>query len=61
MDKCLDFIREFRKLWNMKVTLIPIIIRALETFPKKDRAKKGYRGIETSRRIVTIQSTAKIS
>ena len=29
-DKYLDFARELKKLWNMQVTLIPIVIGALE-------------------------------
>ena len=27
-DKYLDLARELKKLWNMQVTIIPIIIRA---------------------------------
>ena len=30
----LDFARELRKLWNTKVTAVPIVIGALGTFPK---------------------------
>ena len=30
-DKYLDLDREFKKLWNMKVTIIPIVIGALGT------------------------------
>ena len=33
-DKNLDLARELKKLWNMKVTLIPITIDALETVLK---------------------------
>ena len=34
-DKYLDLTRELRKLWNMKVTVIIIVIGALETIPKR--------------------------
>ena len=30
-DKYLDLAREFKKLWNMKVTIVPIVIGALGT------------------------------
>ena len=30
-DKYQDLARELKKLWNMKVTLIPIVIYALDT------------------------------
>ena len=30
-DEYLDFTRELKKLWNMKVTVIPVVIRALGT------------------------------
>ena len=33
-DKFLDLARELKKLWNMKVTVIPIGIGALGTIPK---------------------------
>ena len=33
-DKYLDLARELKKLWNMKVTVIPIVIGALGTIPK---------------------------
>ena len=33
-DKYLDLARELKKLWNMKVTIIPILIRAFETVTK---------------------------
>ena len=33
-DKYLDFARELRKLWNMKVTIIPVVIGALGTVTK---------------------------
>ena len=33
-DKYLDLARELKKLWNMKVTVIPFVIGALSTFTK---------------------------
>ncbi len=30
IDKYLDLARELKKLWNMRVTVIPIIVSALE-------------------------------
>ena len=32
--KYLDLVRELKKLWNMKVTIIPIVIGALDTVIK---------------------------
>ena len=34
IDKYLDLARELKKLWNMKVTVIPIVIGALGTLTK---------------------------
>ena len=33
-DKCLDLAREWKKLWNMKVTFIPIVFGSLGTVPE---------------------------
>ena len=33
-DKYYDFARELKKLWNMKVTIIPIVIGAIGTVTK---------------------------
>ena len=33
-DKYLDLAKELKKLWNMKVTVIPIVIGALGTVTK---------------------------
>ena len=33
-DEYLDLAREFKKLWNIKVTFIPIVIGALNTVTK---------------------------
>ena len=34
-DKYLDLAREIKKLWNMKVTTVPIVIGALGTITKR--------------------------
>ena len=33
-DKCLDLARELKKLWNMQVTIIPLVISAFGTVTK---------------------------
>ena len=33
-DKCLDLARELKKVWNKKVTMIPIVICVLSTISK---------------------------
>ncbi len=33
-NKYLDLVRELKKLWNMKVTIIPIVVGALGTVTK---------------------------
>ena len=33
-DKYLELARELKKLWNMKVTIIPIVIAAFDTVTK---------------------------
>ena len=35
MEKCLDLARELKKLWNMKVTIVPIMISAFGTVTKR--------------------------
>ena len=45
MDKYLDLARELKKLWNMKVKVIPIVVGALGTVPKgigKGIGKSGH-------------------
>ena len=55
-DKYLDLARELKKLWNMKVTIVPIVIGALGTITKG--LLKGLEDLEVGRRIETIQMTA---
>ena len=55
-DKYLDLARELKKLWNMKVTVVPIVIGAFGTITK--RLLKGLEDLEPGGRVVTIQMTA---
>ena len=47
-DKYLDFARELKKLWNMKVTIVPILIKGL---------LKGLEDLEVGGRVETTQTT----
>ena len=55
-DKYLDLARELKKLWNMKVTIVPIVIGALGTITKG--LLKGLEDLEIGGRTETIQTTA---
>ena len=55
-DKYLDLARELKKLWNMKVTIIPIVIGASGTVTKG--LLKGLEDLEIRGRVETIQTTA---
>ena len=56
-DNYVDITRELKKMpWNMKVTVIPIVIGALGIIPKG--LVKGLEVIEISGQVVTIQTTA---
>ena len=55
-DKYLDLAREMCKLWNIKVTVIPILIGALGTVTKG--LVKGLENLEIRERVETIQITA---
>ena len=55
-DKYLDLARELKKLWNMKITIVPIVIGALGTVTKG--LLKGLEDLEVGRRVETIQTTA---
>ena len=52
-DTYLDFARELKKLWNMKVTIVPIVIGALGT--KTKGLLKALDDLEVGGRLVTIQ------
>ena len=55
-DKYLDLVRELKKLWNMKVTIIPIVIGAFGTVTIG--LLKGLEDLEVGRQVETIQTTA---
>ena len=55
-DKYLDLARELKKLWNMKVTIVAIVIGAFGTITKG--LSKGPEDLEVGRRVETIQMTA---
>ena len=55
-DKYLDLARELKKLWNMQVTIIPIVIGAFGTVTKG--LLKGLEDMEVGGRVETIQTTA---
>ena len=55
-DKYLDLARELKKLWNMKVTIMPIVIGALGTITKG--LLKGLEDLEIGGRTETIQTAA---
>ena len=54
-DKYLDLARELKKLWNMKVIIIPIVIGAFGTVTKG--LLKGQEDLEVDGRVETIQTT----
>ena len=55
-DKYLDLAREIKKLLNMKVTIVPIVIGTLGTVTKG--LLKGLEDLEIGGRVETIQTTA---
>ena len=52
----LDLARELKKLWNMKVTIVPILIGAFGTITKE--LLKCREDLEVGGRVETIQMTA---
>ena len=52
-DKYLDLARELKKLWNMKVKIVPIVIGSLGTVTKG--LLKGLEDLEVGGRVETIQ------
>ena len=55
-DKYLDFGREMKKIWNMKVIVIPIVIGYLSRVTKG--FAKGLEDMEITGRMETVQTTA---
>ena len=56
MEKYLDLARNRKKLWNMKVTIIPIVIGILGTVTKG--LVRGLKLLEITDRVETVQITA---
>ena len=54
-DKCLDLAWELKRLWNMKVTITPVMIGVFGTVTK--RLLKGLEDLEVEGRVETIQTT----
>ena len=55
-DKYLDLARELKKLWNLKVTIVPLVIGAFGTITKG--LLKGLEDLEVGGRVETIQMAA---
>ena len=55
-DNYLDLARELRKLWNMRMMVIPVMIGALGTVFKC--SERGLEVLEIGRQIETILTTA---
>ena len=55
-DKYPYLARELKKLWNIKVTIVPIVIGALGTITKG--LLIGLEDLEVGGRVETIQTTA---
>ena len=55
-DRYHDLARELKKLWNMKVTIVPIVNGSIGTITKG--LLKGLEDLEVGRRVETIQTTA---
>ena len=54
--KYLDLARELKRIWNMQVTIIPIVIGSFGTVTKG--LLKGLKDLEVGLRVETIQTTA---
>ena len=55
IEKYQDLAREIKRLWGMRVTVIPIVIGAFGTTPKKLKERLEDSGIET--RVTELQKT----
>ena len=55
-DKYVDLARELKKLWNMKVSIVPIVIGAFGSVT--EGLLKGQEDLEVGGRVKTIQTTA---
>ena len=57
-DKYQDFARELKQIWNMKVTVIPIVISQLRRVIKG--LVMGLEDLEIRGQVETIQTTASL-
>ena len=55
-DKYLNLARELKKLWNMKVTVVPIVIGAFGTVT--EGLSKSLKDLDVGDQVETIQTTA---
>ena len=55
-DRYLNLARELKKLWNMKVSIVPIVTGAFGTVT--EGVLKGLEDLEVGGRVETIQTTA---
>ena len=55
-DKYLDLARKLKKPWNLKVTIIPIVISVLGTVTK--RLVEEQENLKITRQVETVQTTA---
>ena len=55
-DKYLDLARELKKLWNMKVTILPIVIGAVGIVTKG--LVQELESLEITRWVETVQTSA---
>ena len=55
MEKYQDLVRELKKLWDMKIVIIPIVLGALRTTLKT--LQKGMKDIEIKTSICELQKT----
>ena len=60
IDKYLDPARELKKPWNMKVTVIPIVLGALGMIPQRCRKEIGENDNQKENRSYADHSIIKI-
>ena len=58
IQKYLDVVKEVKKMWNMKVTVVPLVVGALGTHAKVLEKRLKNIGIET--KITELQKTVLI-
>ena len=58
IEKYLDLVRELKKVWNMKVTVVPLVVAALGTPAKA--LEKRLKGIGIETKITDLQKSVLI-